>query len=83
MTGESPVMRRHGHKPVANQERGNQNEYEVLDDCGYNVTYCDLFKGRCYIEFNGDYLPTGRYFKLVSAVRTDEEESDEVIFFDT
>ena len=55
--------------------------YEVLDDCGYNVTDWDLCKGICYIEFNGDYLPTGRYFKLVSAVRTDEEESDEVIFF--
>ena len=55
--------------------------YEVLDDCGYNVTDWDLCKNICYIEFNSDSLPTGRYFKLISAVRTDEEESNEVIFF--
>ena len=30
---------------------------------------------------NGDYLPTGRYFRLISACRTNEEESEEVIFF--
>lgn len=55
--------------------------YEVLSECGYNITEWELFKGICYIEYNGDYLPTGRYFKLIKAVRTDEEESDEVIFF--
>ena len=55
--------------------------YEVLSDCGYNVTEWELCKGICYIEYNGDYLPTGRYFKLIKAVRTDEAESDEVIFF--
>ena len=55
--------------------------YEVLDDCGYNVTEWELCKGICYIEYNGDYLPTGRYFKLISACRTNEEESNEVIFF--
>lgn len=54
---------------------------EVLEDCGYNVTLWDLCKELCYIEFNGDYLPTGRYFKLISAVSTNEEESNEVIFF--
>lgn len=55
--------------------------HEVLEDCGYNVTLWDLCKKLCYVEFNGDNLPTGRYFKLISAVSTDEEESDEVIFF--
>lgn len=55
--------------------------YEVLSECGYNITEWELFKGICYIEYNGDYLPTGRYFKLIKAVRTDEEESNEVIFF--
>ena len=55
--------------------------YEVLSECGYNITDWDLCKNICYIEYNGDYLPTGRYFKLMSAVRTDEEESDEVVFF--
>ena len=55
--------------------------YEVLEECGYNVTDWDLCKGVCYIEFNGDYLPTGRYFRLISACRTNEEESNEVIFF--
>ena len=55
--------------------------YEVLSDCGYNVTEWELCKGICYIEYNDYYLPTGRYFKLIKAVRTDEEESDEVIFF--
>lgn len=55
--------------------------YEVLDDCGYSVTDWELCKNICYIEINGDYLPTGRYFRLISACRTNEEESDEVIFF--
>lgn len=55
--------------------------YEVLANCGYNVTDWYLCKDTCYIEFNGDYLPTGRYFRLLSACITDEEESDEVIFF--
>lgn len=55
--------------------------YEVLEECGYNITDWDLCKNICYIEYNSDYLPTGRYFKLMSAVRTDEEESNEVIFF--
>lgn len=55
--------------------------HEVLEDCGYNVTLWDLCKELCYVEFNSDNLPTGRYFKLISAVSTDEEESDEVIFF--
>ena len=55
--------------------------YKVLDDCGYNVTDWELCKNICYIELNGDYLPTGRYFRLISACRTNEEESDEVIFF--
>ena len=54
--------------------------YEVLEECGYNITGWDLCT-KCYVEYNGDYLPTGRYFKLISADRTDEEESDEVIFF--
>lgn len=54
--------------------------HEVLEDCGYNVTLWDLCKELCYVEFNGDNLPTGRYFKLISVVSTDEE-SDEVIFF--
>ena len=55
--------------------------YEVLDECGYTVTDWDLCKNICYIEINGDCLPTGRYFRLMSAVRTDEEDSNEVIFF--
>ena len=55
--------------------------HEVLEDCGYNVTLWGLCKKLCYVEFNGDNLPTGRYFMLISAVRTDEEESNEVIFF--
>lgn len=54
---------------------------EVLEDCGYNVTLWDLCEELCYVEFNGDYLPTGRYFKLMSADSTDDEESNEVIFF--
>lgn len=57
------------------------NLHEVLKDCGYKVTFWDLCKNPCYIEFNGDFLPTGRYFKLMSATRTNEEESNEVIFF--
>ena len=55
--------------------------YEVLDDCGYNVTDWELCNNICYIELNGAYLPTGRYFRLISACRTNEEESNEVIFF--
>ena len=55
--------------------------YEVLDDCGYNVTDWELCNNICYIELNGVYLPTGRYFRLISACRTNEEERDEVIFF--
>ena len=55
--------------------------YEVLDDCGYNVTDWELCNNICYIELNGCYLPTGRYFRLISAARTNEEERDEVIFF--
>ena len=55
--------------------------YEVLEECGYNVTDWDLCNGVVYVEFNGDYLPTGRYFRLVSACRTNEAESNEVIFF--
>ena len=55
--------------------------HEVLEDSGYKVTLWDLCKELCYVEFNGDNLPTGRYFILLSAVKTDEEESDEVIFF--
>ena len=55
--------------------------YEVLAEYGYKVTLWDLCKKLCYVEFNGDNLPTGRYFMLMSAVSTDEEESDEVIFF--
>ena len=55
--------------------------YKVLSECGYNVTEWELCKGIWYIELNGDYLPTGRYFRLISACRTNEEESDEVIFF--
>ena len=54
--------------------------YKVLEECGYNVTDWDLCK-LCYVEYNGDYLPTGRYFRLISACRTNEEESNEVIFF--
>ena len=55
--------------------------HEVLEDCGYNVTLWDLCKKLCYVEFNSDNLPTGRYFMLLSTVKTDEEESNEVIFF--
>ena len=55
--------------------------YEVLAEYGYKVTLWDLCNKLCYVEFNGDNLPTGRYFMLIKAVRTDEAESDEVIFF--
>ena len=55
--------------------------HEVLEDCGYNVTLWDQCNELCYVEFNSDNLPTGRYFMLISAYRTNEEESDEVIFF--
>lgn len=55
--------------------------YEVLEECGYDVTDWELCRDICYIELNGDYLPTGRYFRLITACRTNEEESDEVIFF--
>lgn len=55
--------------------------YDVLEECGYNVTFWDLCNDVVYVEFNGDNLPTGRYFRLVSAYRTNEEERDEVIFF--
>ena len=55
--------------------------YEVLAECGYNITEWELCKGICYVEYNGDDLPTGRYFRLISSCRTNEEESNEVIFF--
>lgn len=55
--------------------------YQVLDDCGYNVTHWDLCNKPCWIEYNSDNLPTGRYFMVISVIRTNESESDEVIFF--
>lgn len=55
--------------------------YDVLDNCGYDVTHWHLCNKLCYVEIDSDNLPTGRYFMLMSATRTNEEESDEVIFF--
>ena len=55
--------------------------FDVLDDCGYKATHWNLCNKPCYIEYNDNNLPTGRYFKVISFTRTNEKESDEVIFF--
>ena len=55
--------------------------YDVLKDCGYNVTSWSIRKMLTYAEIDGDMLPTGRYFTLLKSESTNEEESDEVVFF--
>ena len=57
--------------------------YTVLAKCGYNIVeWEDMCDKTVYVEYNDKFLPTGRYFMLISKIRTDEEESKEVIFFD-
>ena len=57
--------------------------YTVLDDCGYKIVeWEDTCDKPVYVEYNDKFLPTGRYFMLISSERTTEDESKEVIFFD-
>ena len=58
--------------------------YEVLDECGFKTVeweeMCD--HKIVYVEYNDKFLPTGRFFMLVSSERTMEDVSKEVKFFD-
>ena len=57
--------------------------YEVLaDECGFKIVE---WEGMCakpvYVEYNDKFLPTGRFFMLISSERTMEDVSKEVKFF--
>lgn len=57
--------------------------YTVLDRCGFKIVeWEDMCYKPVYVEYNDKFLPTGRYFMLISSERTTEDESKEVIFFD-
>ena len=57
--------------------------YTVLDDCGYKIVeWEDMCDKPVYVEYNDKFLPTGRFFMLISSERTTEDESKKVIFFD-
>ena len=57
--------------------------YAALDDFGFKIVeWEDMCDKIVYVEYNDKFLPTGRYFMLISKIRTDEEESKEVKFFD-
>lgn len=57
--------------------------YEVLDECGFKtVEWEEMCDKPVYVEYNDKFLPTGRFFMLVSSERTMEDASKEVKFFD-
>ena len=57
--------------------------YEVLDECGFKtVEWEGMINKIVYVEYNDKFLPTGRYFMLISSERTMEDVSKEVKFFD-
>lgn len=57
--------------------------YEVLDECGFKVVeWEEMCDKPVYVEYNDKFLPTGRFFMLISSERTMEEASNEVKFFD-
>ena len=57
--------------------------YTVLARCGFNIVeWEEMCDKPVYVEYNYKFLPTGRFFMLMSSSRTDEEESKEVKFFD-
>ena len=57
--------------------------YTVLDRCGFKIVeWEEMCDKPVYVEYNDKFLPTGRYFMLISKIMTDEEESKEVKFFD-
>ena len=56
--------------------------YTVLDECGFKIVeWEDMCDKPVYVEYNDKFLPTGRYFMLISSERTTEDESKEVKFF--
>ena len=58
--------------------------YTVLDECGFKIVeWEEMCDKPVYVEYNNKFLPTGRYFMLISSERTMEDESNEVKFFDT
>ena len=58
--------------------------YTVLDECGFKIVELEEICDKpVYVEYNDKFLPTGRYFMLISSERTMEDESNEVKFFDT
>ena len=57
--------------------------YEVLAECGFKVIeWEEMCDKPVYVEYNDKFLPTGRFFMLVSSERTREGGSKEVKFFD-
>ena len=57
--------------------------YEELDEHGINtVEWEEMCDKPAYVEYNDKFLPTGRYFMLISSERTMEDVSKEVKFFD-
>ena len=57
--------------------------YTVLAKCGFEIVeWEEMCDKPVYVEYNDKFLPTGRFFMLISKIRTDEEESKEVKFFD-
>ena len=56
--------------------------YEVLAECGFKVIeWEEMCDKPVYVEYNDKFLPTGRYFMLISSERTMEDVSKEVKFF--
>ena len=54
-----------------------------LDERGINtVEWEEMCDKPTYVEYNDKFLPTGRYFMLISSERTMEDVSKEVKFFD-
>ena len=56
--------------------------YKVLEKCGFNVVeWEEMCDKPVYVEYNDKFLPTGRFFMLISSERTMEDVSKEVKFF--
>ena len=57
--------------------------YEVLAKCGFKIVeWEEMCDNPTYVEYNDKFLPTGRFFMLVSSERTMEDVSKEIKFFD-
>ena len=57
--------------------------YEVLSACGFKIVeWEEMCANPVYVEYNDKFLPTGRFFMLISSERTIEDVSKEVKFFD-